>query len=228
MPLPVRRNARRLNPWRRAACSLIWARRASYSFCCGDCGGGMNSSLETIRAGIGGGASVWASRSHWRTHMVGLLELDFFDVSAKRVGFSVQSQYHRPDCEPYNEPLSLLATSAREGELPSLYVFYGCRRNPPGHENVWQAHGRQGLKPGSPRRNRLWIYRSERLRKDDHAPHDHAHSAPGLRRDPCAGRERPGRGQRSGWLLAGRAGAVQADESPRCALLLCRAQGVSG
>ena len=29
----------------------------------------MNSSLETIRVGMGKGASTWASRSHWRAHM---------------------------------------------------------------------------------------------------------------------------------------------------------------
>ena len=35
----------------------------------------MNSSLEAMRDGIGGGASVSASRSHWRTHMMELLGL---------------------------------------------------------------------------------------------------------------------------------------------------------
>src|SRR5207244_6280745 len=53
--------------------SLMSRTRASYSFCCGVCGGGMNSSLEAIRAGIGGGACWAESRSHWRTHMVDLL-----------------------------------------------------------------------------------------------------------------------------------------------------------
>src|SRR6516165_12497991 len=74
MPLPVRRNERRLRPWRRAARSLMSANRASYSFCSADCGGGINSSFEAIRDGIGRGASRSASISHWRTHMVLLLE----------------------------------------------------------------------------------------------------------------------------------------------------------
>ena len=69
MPLPVRRKSRRARPCRFAARSLISSRRASYSFCSGDCGGGMNSSLEAMRVGIGGRSSASASRSHWRTHM---------------------------------------------------------------------------------------------------------------------------------------------------------------
>src|SRR5690348_10266182 len=71
MPLPVRRKSRRDRPWSRAASSLSSARRASYSFCCGVCGGGMNSSLEAMRAGIG--RASWSSMSHWRTHMAGIL-----------------------------------------------------------------------------------------------------------------------------------------------------------
>src|SRR5262249_47769671 len=69
MPLPLLKNARRLTPWRLAACALISARRASYSFCSDDWGGGMNSSFDAIREGIGRGASTSASSSHWRTHM---------------------------------------------------------------------------------------------------------------------------------------------------------------
>ena len=40
MPLPVRRKSRRLTPCRLAARALMSFSRASYSFCCGDCGGG--------------------------------------------------------------------------------------------------------------------------------------------------------------------------------------------
>ena len=64
MPLPLRRNSRRVRPCRWAVCSLIRASRSSYSFCSADCGGGTNSSLEAIRAGIGGRKSDSASRSH--------------------------------------------------------------------------------------------------------------------------------------------------------------------
>src|SRR5437660_4452548 len=73
MPEPVRRKSRRLTPWRFAARSLISFRRASYSFCCGDCGGGTNSSFEAIRVGMGAGASACASSSHWRRHIDGVL-----------------------------------------------------------------------------------------------------------------------------------------------------------
>src|SRR5205823_9802939 len=73
MPLPVRRKARRLRPCFFAAFSLRALTRASYSFCLGVCGGGMNSSLEAIRLGIGSGASDSASRSQARTHIGALL-----------------------------------------------------------------------------------------------------------------------------------------------------------
>src|SRR3954469_18646730 len=73
MPLPERRKSRRALPCRLAACPVIAATRASYSFCWGDCGGGTNSSFETIRDGIGGSrSSAASSSSHWRTHMTDL------------------------------------------------------------------------------------------------------------------------------------------------------------
>src|SRR5689334_4246949 len=69
MPLPVRKKSRRLSPSRRALRSPRAVRRSSTALCSGDCGGGTNSSLEAMRVGIGGGASLAASRSHWRTHI---------------------------------------------------------------------------------------------------------------------------------------------------------------
>src|SRR5262245_38889662 len=69
MPLPERRKSRRETPWAWAACSLSSCRRASNCTCSGVCGGGMNSSLEAIRVGMGETASFWASSSHLRTHM---------------------------------------------------------------------------------------------------------------------------------------------------------------
>src|SRR5438270_5357349 len=71
MPDPERRKSRRETPWALACLALRASRRASNSFCWGVWGGGMNSSLEAIRVGIGDGASTWASRSHLRTHMAG-------------------------------------------------------------------------------------------------------------------------------------------------------------
>src|SRR5262245_59577330 len=69
MPLPERRKSRRETPWAFAVCSLSSASRASNCFCSGVCGGGMNSSLEAIRVGVGETTSLWASSSHLRTHM---------------------------------------------------------------------------------------------------------------------------------------------------------------
>src|SRR5262249_14603909 len=76
MPLPVLRKSRRFRPRRLAARSLRSLSRSSNAFCCGVCGGGMNSSLEAMRVGIGDRASLTASSSHWRTHIVGLLKKD--------------------------------------------------------------------------------------------------------------------------------------------------------
>src|SRR5262249_60787146 len=72
MPGPVRRERRRSMPSARALRSLRSRNRSSTAFCCGPCGGGMNSSLDAIRVGIGDGVSIVASRSHWRTHMAEL------------------------------------------------------------------------------------------------------------------------------------------------------------
>src|SRR5688572_1826349 len=73
MPLPVRRKSRRLSPCRRAASSLRSSAQDSYCFCSRVCGGGMNSSFEAIREGIGSGDSSSASSSHWRFHISALL-----------------------------------------------------------------------------------------------------------------------------------------------------------
>src|SRR5687768_15944283 len=64
MPLAVRKNCRRLRPWRRASVSPIAFVRASTSRWRADCGAGKYSSLETICVGIGpGNAAVSAGAS---------------------------------------------------------------------------------------------------------------------------------------------------------------------
>src|SRR5262245_57600993 len=73
MPEPERRKVRRSSPCFFAAFSLRSSSRASYSACCGDWGGGTNSSFDATRDGIGSGASASASSSHWRIHMGRLL-----------------------------------------------------------------------------------------------------------------------------------------------------------
>src|SRR5262249_39676656 len=72
MPGPVRRKRRRSMPSARALRSLRSRNRSSTAFCCGPCGGGVDSSVDPIPVGIGDGVSIVASRSHWRTHMAEL------------------------------------------------------------------------------------------------------------------------------------------------------------
>src|SRR4051812_2839640 len=69
MPAPERRKSRRETPCALAFASASASSRAANSFCWGEGGGGMNSSLEQMRLGMGPTASAWASRSHLRTHM---------------------------------------------------------------------------------------------------------------------------------------------------------------
>jgi len=68
MPLPVRKKRRRSMPCAFAAFVLMALSRLSYCFCCVVGCGGMNSSLDAMRLGIGN-VSAPASNSHWRIHM---------------------------------------------------------------------------------------------------------------------------------------------------------------
>ena len=66
MPPAVLKNLRRLMPFFFAMRAPMSFTRASNSFCCGDCGAGMNSSLDTNCTGIGDGNSSSAPDSFRR------------------------------------------------------------------------------------------------------------------------------------------------------------------